>query len=234
MGCHRKKHQRNIPVKEEHMRPRAIVFLAILLTIIVPGGRGQMIRITGTVKDADGTPVNGARIVVTVDGHKVSDLTSNTLGKYSAEVKAQQATMMILCTAIVDPDKVHYETNPLKKEPPFKDYDFIFRQVTASDLYWRSVTNNVDVKFANQHGVALGDSANLEWTSIRQSNLPPDSKAAAAHQFNTKLWSKRITDTTFSDYVAVDDNKLRLAMHGDKQALDSLPASVKNDVIVHN
>lgn len=212
------------------MRPMAVVLVGIVSAIPVLRVQGQTVRIMGTVKDADGTPLT-ARIVVTVDGRKVKDITSNKeSGEYNVEVIAQQAKMIILCTAIVDPDAVHYETNPLKKEPPFKDYDFTFHRVTTEASYWRNVTKNVDREVTTVRGSGFGEHANREWNSIKMSRLPPDSKAAAARQFKTMAWSKGITDATFSDYVVVDDKTLELAMHGDQKALASLPASVKNDV----
>jgi Carboxypeptidase regulatory-like domain len=211
---------------ELYMRYLAVVFLAIVLT---PRVLGQKARITGTVKDADGTPLNGAQIVVTAEGKQIGDFTSNNLGKYTFEVPAQEAKLTILCTAIVDPDKIHYETNPLKKEPPFKDYDFTFHQVTTVASYWESVTKTVDVELATEPAVS-DDIVNSKWTGINESALPPDSKAAAALQFNTKGWSRRITDASFAAYVTVDADMLRLAMQGDQEALSSLPASVKHDV----
>jgi hypothetical protein len=139
--------------------------------------------------------------------------------------------MVIVCTAIVDPDKVHYETNPLKKEPPFKDYDFTFRQVTTEASYWHLVSDRVDTKLAVKLGKGSGDFVNVEWYDIRNSKLPPDVKVVAAHQFNSKIWSRQITDTSYSDYVKVDYKLVQRAMRGDQYALSDLPASIRNDVV---
>jgi hypothetical protein len=215
------------------MRFPAVIWIAAVSAILAPNAPAQTVHIEGTVKDADGAPLT-ARISVLVDGHEVRLVISNDQGKYSADVKGSKEKMVLSCTAVVDPDAVHYERNPLEKQPPFKDYDFTFREVTTSASYWHSVSNVVDFYVSRTPLDTSSSYVTLEWNDINNSRLPPDSKAAAAHQFKLKDWSTKIRDSSFSDYVMVDDHMLKMAMQGDQKALDSLPTTVKRDVLKRN
>lgn len=69
-----------------------------------------------------------------------------------------------------------------------------------------------------------------EWHEIDTSGLPPDSKAAAAHQMASISWSDKITDPKFKDYGKTDESTVSKALHGDHAALAKLPTSVAEDV----
>jgi len=192
--------------------------------------------ITGKVRDANGTPLNAALIVVKDDkGNVLSQAVSNTLGDYHS--KATRGDVSVTCEVVTDSATTYSrnpDVEPLTIASDKATVDFTFYQVTASLSYWKTVGLTIGAKAANTPSVSQSGVLQIEWHKINSSGLPPDSKAAAAHELEPVPSSNEITDPTFKDYVKVDESTLSEAMHGDQKALAKLPESVATDVKASN
>lgn len=196
---------------------------------------GQAIFVSGTVRDG-GKPLQGARItVLDGHGHKIGDLAvSGDDGKYKI-VTTRNATILF-CLALTDSrrEQVTFAKNPVTQPLDVKSQlvtvDFTFIEITTRADYWQSYTRQVDIKGTQSVGSKFPGFVTTEWKTIDTSTLPPDSKAAAAHQFLIMDWSKLIVDRTFRDYSSVDEGTLSRALQGDHTAYVALPASVAKDV----
>ena len=205
------------------------VMLAIGGMVLTPCLNGQMAQLTGTVKDGNGTPLNAALITVKDgQGRMLHKAVTNTDGIY--QTTAPWGSSSVEGRVIVDPDAITYSKNPLEQPLTISartaTKDFTFYQVTTSAFYWTTVGKRIQITSDKITGLE----PNSEWMGIFAADLPPDSKAAAAHQWKPMRWSAKITDPTFQEYGAVDQNILSRALKGDEKALVKLPKTVMMDV----
>jgi hypothetical protein len=207
-------------------------WIMVISTSLALPVMGQTIHVIGEVKDANGTPLNGALVrVMDSQEHELGNGASNNLGRYSIMAKLSAAT--VTCEVSVGPDSaITYTPNP-DREPITITSNVgkstcTLYQVTKAPSYWHAVGALIGTK-AGQ-GPDASKTYISAWKSINSSGLPPDSKAAAASQFKSMTWSHTIIDQTFNDYLRVDDSTLTKALHGDRNAQASLPLSVARDV----
>jgi hypothetical protein len=192
----------------------------------------QTVQITGTIRDANGTLFKGALITVKdPQGKLLGNGVSDGLGKYKAS--AALGAVTVACEVAEDPSK--YSKNPevelLTITTNVARKDFTFYQVTTLASYWKTVSSRIDAQATKTPDASFRyDLLRSEWGQIESSGLPPDSKAAAAHQLGPMPWSMNITDPKFKDYVTVDESTLSKALNGDHIALNKLPTSVAKDV----
>lgn len=189
----------------------------------------QSVQVEGTARERSGTLLNGVLVTVKDSNGKILGLAvTNVQGGYSS--KAVPGKLSVECKAI-EIEPVVYSRNPVVEDltiPPNTNVgkqDCTFDQVTTESAYWMQVGKRVGDKAEK-----TGDTASFEaeWKQINASGLPPDSKAAAAKQ-----WEKmavKIDDPTFKAYTKVDEPTLTRAISGDSKALASLPPTVAADV----
>jgi hypothetical protein len=164
---------------------------------------------------------NGGTIVAqTATNAKGVYLTKAAWGKLSVECEAISDSTVYAKNPVVESVEIGRKSNPGKQ-------DCTFDQVTIESTYWSQVGRNIEAM-----AVKTGNQAtfNMEWEQINTSGLPPDAKAAAAHQLKRMEWSYKITDPTFKAYMGVDEPTLSRALKGDQKAVAILPTSVKVDV----
>jgi hypothetical protein len=206
--------------------------LIVLLSAaaIVPSLAGQTALVTGTAKLRNGTPLNGVRITVKNKDVVLVTTSTNTAGVYQA--KAAFGTVSVVCE-VESEDKPYarnwlsYDVEVTPKSNPGKQ-DCTFDQVTVAQDYWQQVGKSLSEKAAHADNKAIFYSK--EWKEINASGLPPDAKAAAAHQLDKMDFGFSITDRTFTDYKSVDESTLTRALKGDGKAAASLPGTVRQDV----
>jgi hypothetical protein len=192
----------------------------------------QTVQINGTIKDANGTFFKGALITVKdPQGKLLGNGISDGLGNYKAS--AALGAVTVACEIAEDPSK--YSKNPevetLTITANAARKDFTFYQVTTLASYWKTVSSRIDTQATKAPDASLRYVLlKFEWRQIESSGLPPDSKAAAAHQLGPMRWSAHITDPKFKDYVTVDESTLSKALNGDQIAFSKLPTSVAKDV----
>jgi hypothetical protein len=195
----------------------------------------QSAKVVGTASERSGTPLAGVRVTVKVgdsQGPVVDRVITNGKGYY--ESKAALGPIWVECEAVAESDATVYSDNPvhaqlkidLKSNPGRQDC--VFDPVTVADSYWEKVAARIRTTAA--HSPNQGIVATKEWSQIDGSNLPPSSKAAAAHALGKIDWNSAISSTSFAAYSKVDPSILRNAEAGDPKALASLPQSIGNEV----
>lgn len=190
----------------------------------------QTIKVIGTVKDGDGTPLNGAQISIK-DGNGAavgSPTLSNAQGQYS--LTTNQTSGFVVCKVISD---TTYNKNPdtqaLQVTAGASKNNFVFLEVTVAAVYWRQVID-VATSVQGRGAGTVPQAAAREWDLIDHSGLPPDSKAAAARELKSVPESSEIIDPRFMGYANVDSAVLSKAMSGDKASLAKIPAYISNDI----
>lgn len=211
------------------MRILTALITLVFAIVFVPNVSCQTIQVTGTVKDGNGHPFNGALITVNDDQrHDVGQGTSNSQGFYS--IQAGSGAVAVACQVFAG--STTYSPNPDHEPLTIKSNkatgDCRLYQVTNNPAYWTAVVQGIDTRAENAPNA--GKTYTFEWNKINSSGLPPDSKAAAARQLKSTNAKTQITDPTFTDYAGVDEFTLSKALHGDQKALATLPLPVAEDV----
>lgn len=200
----------------------------------ISAAQTQSTKLSGVASVRSGTPLNGVRVKVKDSNGKVvlATAVTNSRGEYLSTVNP--GSLVIECEAS---DGNSYATNPvtehvmIPKSATSKKQDCFFDPVVTTDTYWKQVGFRIEalaVKSPDKESFYT-----QQWDDIASSNLPPSSKAAAAHQFMTMDWSSKINSTMFMDYGKVDMFVLENALKGDKRALSDLPDSVEKEVLVY-
>jgi hypothetical protein len=190
---------------------------------------GQSLMVMGTASESTGAPLNFVRVTVKDQrGQLVSQTVTNGSGKFASS--AVRGKLRVECKA----NSTGFAQDPIVLEPveiplgaSSVETHCIFDEVTVSAEYWLKVAQFVGDK-AQQ--TKSDEAFGKEWSRITATGLPPDSKAAAAHQFKVMRWSEKITDPLFKDYTGVDVGNVSKAINGDRQALSTLPGSVAKEV----
>jgi hypothetical protein len=196
---------------------------------------GQTItKLSGVASVRNGTPLNGVRVKVKDSNSKIvlATAVTNPRGEYLSTVSP--GSLVIECEAS---DGTSYATNPvtervvIPKSAKSGKQDCFFDPVVTTEAYWKQV--GIHIEALATKSPDKRSFYTIQWDNIESSKLPPDSKAAAAHQFITMDWSSKIKSQMFFDYGNVDMLALENALKGDKKALTNLPNSVGRDVMVY-
>lgn len=194
---------------------------------------GQQLQITGTAMESAGTVLKLVTVTVKDDKGNVIDQTV-TNGEGHFVSKGGRGKLLLECQASSDgysPNPVRYPnvvipagSNLLKHDCTFDQYTLVFSAQAAAD-YWLKVARNVGAKQEKDD-----QAFDKEWTRLKLADVPPESKAAAAHQFIRIKGGDSITDSMFKEYSKADPNDVSKAVKGDSTALKNLPELVMSDV----
>lgn len=111
---------------------------------LAPCLTGQTVRISGTVKDGNGTLLDGAQITVRDPQGRVLDKTvSNKQGDYQS--KGARGVVSIACEVLAD-SATYPDVEQLTILSNAAKMDFTFYQVTTARSYWKAVASTVNAK----------------------------------------------------------------------------------------